>query len=472
MTKRGIVYKLIVTFTSITGVVLLLVGMMLSIWFNREYKIEKIASLDRQMVLIENSTISYLKDNTDANSRGLDEMMQVVKESTGMDTLVIDSMGYIYFVSDDKYKKYEFTKVNLDESVVEALKRGETQSYDYQIEGGEKLSVYISPIYKENAYAGSIIMTGSDDFIKTPLRIYIMIWIIIAVALVISSIIVYYFAQKVLVKPLDEINRAARKLAKGDTAKRVHIDSTDEIGELAESFNIMAESLEDVDKKRKDFISNVSHELRSPITSIKGFVAGILDGIIPSDKENFYLQIVYNEIDRLARLVNDLLDISAMESGKFKLTLSEFNVNEIIRLCILNLESKINEKGLKVEVVFDESRQHVIGDRDRVIQIITNLIENAIKYSSKNGKLEINAYSKGDKVLVSIYNDGPTISKEDINNIWDRFYKSDKSRTNKISMGLGLSIVRLILSQHEQDIWVKNIDDKGVQFTFTLKRVN
>lgn len=472
MTKRGIVYKLIVTFTSITGVVLLLVGMMLSIWFSREYKIEKLALLDKQMVLIENSTISYLKDNTDANSNGLDEMMQVVKESTGMDTLVIDSMGYVYFVSNDEYKKYEFTKMNLSDDIIEALKRGESKSYNHKLESGEIVSVYISPIYKENSYAGSIIMVGNDEFIKTPLRIYVMIWIIIAVALVISSVIVYYFAQKVLVKPLDEINRAARKLAKGDTAKRVYIDSRDEIGELAESFNIMAESLEDVDKKRKDFISNVSHELRSPITSIKGFVAGILDGIIPSDKENFYLQIVYNEIDRLARLVNDLLDISAMESGKFKLTLSEFNINEIIRLCILNLESKINEKGLKVEVVFDESRQHVVGDRDRVIQIITNLIENAIKYSSKNGKLEINAYSKGDKVLVSIYNDGPIISKEDINNIWDRFYKSDKSRTNKISMGLGLSIVRLILSQHEQDIWVKNIDDKGVQFTFTLKRVN
>lgn len=472
MTKRGIVYKLIVTFTSITGVVLLLVGMMLSIWFNREYKIEKFASLDRQMILIKTSTISYLRDNNDTNSESLNRMMQFVKDSTGMDTLVVDSMGYIYFVSSDEYKKYEFTKVNLGEDIITTLKDGGSKSSTYEMNNGEQVSIYISPIYKDNSYAGSIIMIGNDEFIKTPLRVYIMIWIIIIVALVISSIIVYYFAQKVLVKPLDEINTAARKLSKGDTAKRVYIDSTDEIGELAESFNIMAESLEDVDKKRKDFISNVSHELRSPITSIKGFIAGILDGIIPSDKENFYLQIVYNEVDRLARLVNDLLDISAMESGKFKLNLSEFNINEIIRLCTLNLESKINEKGLKVEVVFDESRQHVVGDRDRIIQVITNLIENAIKYSCKKGKLEINAYAKGDKVLVTVYNDGPIIAKEDINNIWDRFYKSDKSRTNKISMGLGLSIVRLILSQHEQDIWVKNIDDRGVQFTFTLKRVH
>ena len=470
MNRRGIVYKLIMIFTSITGVVLLLVGMLLSVWFNREYKLERIALLERQTVLIKSAAEAYLKDKGDINSNEMQQMMQVVKDSTGMDTLLIDKAGYVYYVSNDSLKKYEFTKFPLSEQVANELKEGKSKSRVYTDEDGEKNSVYLSPINFQGVYSGATVMIGADEFIRTPIRVYAIIWVIIVGALVVSSIIVYYFAQKVVIKPLEEINTAARKLAKGDTSKRVYIDSKDEIGELAESFNIMAESLENVDKNRKNFISNVSHELRSPITSIKGFISGILDGIIPNDKEHFYLNLVYNEIDRLARLVNDLLDISALESGKFNLTLSEFDVNEIIRLCILNLEGKINEKGLKVEVVFEEARQYAIGDRDRIIQVITNLIENSIKYSNRNGRLEINAYSRGEKVFVSVYNDGPIISKEDIHNIWDRFYKSDKSRTNKLSMGLGLPIVRLILTQHEQDIWVKNIGDTGVEFTFTLKR--
>lgn len=241
---------------------------------------------------------------------------------------------------------------------------------------------------------------------------------------------------------------------------------------MAQSFNRMARSIEQSDNIRKEFISNVSHELRSPITSIKGFIGGILDGVIPRDKENYYLKIVYDEINRLARLVNDLLDISAMESGKFNLNISEFDINQTTSLCILNLENKIQTKGLNVKATFHEKRCFAIGDRDRILQVMTNLLENAIKYSEDNGQIEVNISTKGEKIFVSIFNSGDILSENDLNHIWDRFYKSDKSRTNKISTGLGLPIVRLILSQHNQDIWVENVEDKGVRFIFTLQRNN
>lgn len=232
----------------------------------------------------------------------------------------------------------------------------------------------------------------------------------------------------------------------------------------------MAESLEKVDNVRREFISNVSHELRSPITSIKGFITGIIDGVIPKDKENYYLNIVNDEVSRLSRLVNDLLDISTMESGKFKLKVAKLDINEIITLCTLNLEGKINEKKIRVEVIFNDSHEYCIGDRDRIIQVVTNLLENAIKYGDEGGRIKVETHAKGDFVYVSIFNSGPNIPKEDVNKIWERFYKMDKARTSKISTGLGLSIVRLILSQHNQDIWVNNIEGKGVKFTFTLKR--
>lgn len=162
--------------------------------------------------------------------------------------------------------------------------------------------------------------------------------------------------------------------------------------------------------------------------------------------------------------------MSAMESGKFNLNISEFDINQTISLCILNLESKIQAKGLNVKAIFHENRCFAIGDRDRILQVVTNLLENAIKYSEDNGQIEVNISTKGEKIYVSIFNSGETISPEDINHIWDRFYKSDKSRTNKISTGLGLPIVRLILTQHNQDVWVNNVEGKGVKFTFTLQR--
>ena len=170
------------------------------------------------------------------------------------------------------------------------------------------------------------------------------------------------------------------------------VNCNNEIGELAESFNMMAECLEKSDTKRREFISNVSHELRSPITSIKGFIGGILDGVIPRDRENYYLKIVYDEVDRLARLVNDLLDMSAMESGKFNLAITEFDINQVISLCILNLEHKIQEKGLNVKATFYNNRAYVLGDRDRIIQVVTNIIENSIKYSNDDGKIKIDVY--------------------------------------------------------------------------------
>ena len=308
----------------------------------------------------------------------------------------------------------------------------------------------------------------NEEYIEAPRKIYVTIWVAIIISLIVLSIIMYYFTNKLLVSPLEEINNAAKRLSRGDVDTRVKIKSNDEIGELSESLNMMASSLEEVDLKRREFISNVSHELRSPITSIKGFISGILDGVIPKDRENYYLNVVNDEVSRLARLVNDLLDISSMESGKFKLIEVPLDINEIITLCILNLESKIKSKI--IEVCFGNKYEYAIADRDRVIQIVTNLIENAIKYGDEKGKIKIDTYSKGNKIYVSVFNSGPNLSKEELNSIWDRFYKSDKSRTNKVSTGLGLPIVRLILTQHGQDIWVKNIENNGVNFTFTLEK--
>lgn len=466
MKKRSIVRRLIITFASITGGVLTVVGVILTLWINLGLAEERINIIDKQISVVEDTVKGYLRQENEYSE--VEKMLSMVCLASNMDGMIADKLGYVYIVSDEKYNNIKYTKIQMTDKMLSKIDSVKKSGKAVKLYQKGKLISYVKPIYSNGDIDGYIIIIPGNY--NNGRKIMTIIWISIVCAMIISGLIINYFAKRLVVKPLEEINSAAKKLAQGEVEKRVEIVSKDEIGELAESFNYMAEALETVDTTRKEFISNVSHELRSPMTSIKGFIGGILDGVIPKDKENYYLKIVYDEINRLVRLVNDLLDISAMEAGKFNLQQIEFDINGVISLCILNLESKIKSKGLNVKAVFDEKRNYVFADRDRIIQVLTNLLENAIKYSDDNGQIEVNTYTKGEKTYISIFNSGDNIPQEDLKNIWDRFYKSDKSRTSKLSTGLGLPIVRLILSQHNEDIWVNNVEGKGVKFTFSLKR--
>lgn len=298
---------------------------------------------------------------------------------------------------------------------------------------------------------------------------YSIIWYSAILAIFISCFVIYYFSQRIIIKPLKQINYAANKISKGEVDKRVNIASNDEIGELGKAFNSMADSIEQIEKNRREFVSNVSHEIRSPITSIEGFIGGILDGVIPKEKENYYLSVTYEETQRLARLVNDLLDLSAIESGQLKMKNEQIDVNEIIRITVIKFEQKIKSKNLNVDVCLQDDNLYVLGDRDRIIQVVTNLLDNAVKYVNEGGEIKICSKIKGQKAYISFFNSGPHIPEEDLRHIWDRFYRGDKSRTVKTSTGLGLSIVRSILTELGEDVWAENKDSGGVLFTFTLK---
>ncbi|WP_304406123.1 cell wall metabolism sensor histidine kinase WalK [uncultured Clostridium sp.] len=469
MKKNSIVRKLIITFSSITGGLLILVGLVLSVGFYRISHYELINTLNKQLDVVSEAVGKYLKYQ-DGSYEDISRLLQISCLTNNMSGVVVDRLGYVYMVSSNEYSDFKYTNIDIENSKIPIDDKIIHKKVLIDGKSNLKVSAFIKPIFTNSQLDGYIIMVENNPVNER--RTIIIIWTAIVLAVIVAGAIVKYFAQLLVVEPIEEINNSAKRLAKGNVQERVKVVGKNEIGELAQSFNTMAQSIEEADNIRKEFISNVSHELRSPITSIKGFVGGILDGVIPRDKENYYLKIVYDEIDRLARLVNDLLDISAMESGKFNLHISEFDINQTVSLCILNLENKIKTKNLNVKAIFHEKRCFAIGDRDRILQVITNLLENAIKYSEDNGQIEVNISTKSEKIFVSIFNSGNILSEYDLNHIWDRFYKSDKSRTNKISTGLGLPIVRLILSQHNQDIWVENVDDKGVKFVFTLQRNN
>ena len=462
--KESINQKIIVTFISVTSIVLIFLGSIITILFNKNYHSTKLSNLEKQMGIIENSINNYLNQQDGSYSQ-LKEIIKMACISTNTEAIITDRLGYVYLVNGEDYQNLMYRKIKLN---TESLSSNiEFKKEVFKVDN-VSIKGYVKAIYEDGEIDGYMIMVMQNESERN-FNMFI-IWITVIIEIIISAIVIKIVTNQIIIRPIDNINNVSKRLAKGEVEKRVVVNCNNEIGELAESFNIMAECLEKSDTKRREFISNVSHELRSPITSIKGFIGGILDGVIPRDRENYYLKIVYDEVDRLARLVNDLLDMSAMESGKFNLAITEFDINQVISLCILNLEHKIQEKGLNVKATFHNNRAYVLGDRDRIIQVVTNIIENSIKYSNDDGEIKIDVYSKGEKVYVDIFNSGECIEEKELNKIWDRFYKSDKSRTNKLSTGLGLPIVRSILSQHNEDIWVKNIEGKGVSFIFTLKK--
>ena len=462
--KESINQRIIVTFISVTSIVLIFLGSIMTILFNKNYHSTKLSNLEKQMGIIENSINNYLNQQDGSYSQ-LKEIIKMACISTNTEAIITDRLGYVYLVNGEDYQNLMYSKIKLNTESLSSNIQFKKEVFKVD---NASIKGYVKAIYEDGEIDGYMIMVMQNESERN-FNMFI-IWITVIIEIIISAIVIKIVTNQIIIRPIDNINNVAKRLAKGEVEKRVVVNCNNEIGELAESFNMMAECLEKSDTKRREFISNVSHELRSPITSIKGFIGGILDGVIPRDRENYYLKIVYDEIDRLARLVNDLLDMSAMESGKFNLAITEFDINQVISLCILNLEHKIQEKGLNVKATFHNNRAYVLGDRDRIIQVVTNIIENSIKYSNDDGEIKIDVYSKGEKIYVDIFNSGECIEEKELNKIWDRFYKSDKSRTNKLSTGLGLPIVRSILSQHNEDIWVKNIEGKGVSFIFTLKK--
>ena len=465
MKRETLLQKLIITFTIILTIVLVSLAWILSMWFRITYFAEKRTQFQQDGEYISKAIKTYNAEKSDIEFGKLQAIVNMSSVGTDADIIISDKLDYIYVYSTIEDNKAIEDKPQISEKDRKLLINGQSVEYI------NKRYTYIYPIIENDEFEGYFIMTTPLSIISKQLhRIYLIVWISALGAMIFASVVLSLVSKKILINPLAQINNVAKKFANGEVNRRVNIESKDEIGELANSFNIMAESLEKVENNRRDFISNVSHELRSPITSIKGFIAGIIDEVIPKDKEAYYLDRVYGEIKRLTRLINDLLDLSTIESGKLKFNMKKININELIRLCIINNEQNIKEKEITLKIELQYENCYVTSDEDKTMQVITNLLDNAIKYCGDNGIIRISTYHKGAKVFVQIYNNGPKIGDEEIRHIWDRFYKSDKSRTNKVSTGLGLPIVRMMLMQQGEEVWVKNNSDIGVTFTFSLTK--
>lgn len=291
-----------------------------------------------------------------------------------------------------------------------------------------------------------------------------------AAALTITFCLVGAFAYR-LVKPLRQMSAAAHSFGAGDFSVRVPVTSADELGQLAVSFNNMANSLSISEGTRRSFIANVSHELKTPMTTIAGFIDGILDGTIPREEQDKYLAIVSSEVKRLSRLVKSMLDLSRIDNGELKLNPANFDITGTIVTTLLTFEQSIDEKQIEVRGLENARAQTVYGDQDLLHQVVYNLIENAVKFTNPGGYISVQVTDGIDRTTVVIENSGQGIAPEELPRIFERFYKTDKSRSkDKNGMGLGLYIVRTILKLHGGDIAVSSVAGQSCRFEFYIPK--
>ena len=298
-----------------------------------------------------------------------------------------------------------------------------------------------------------------------------LVWQIALAALVIFlfAATVVFFTARQMTRPLTAMAQAAGRMARGDFTAQAPAGGSREIQELSRAFNRMGEQLSTLEQSRRDFVANVSHELRSPITSIQGFAQGMLDGTIPAEEHQQYLQVVVDETHRLAKLIQSLLNLSRMENEEVSLAYSDFDLNELARRVLISRMGPIDEKQLEIEADFSEDALTVHADADQIQQVIINLLDNAIKFTPQGGKITLSAFPEGDHVRFRVKDTGIGVSDADAPHIFDRFYKADKAHTVGKGTGLGLAICYRIMERHGQSIRLVS-GQGGAEFEFTLEK--
>ncbi len=273
-------------------------------------------------------------------------------------------------------------------------------------------------------------------------------------------------------RPLMKITEAARQYAQGNFKYALEIYEEDEIGQLADTLNYMSHELGEMDEYQKKFVANISHDFRSPLTSIKGYVEAMLDGTIPPEMQEKYLNIVLMETERLNKLTTGLLALNSFDTKRNRLDITSFDINGVIKNTVSSFEGQCRDRRITIELLFDAKQQYVSADMGKIQQVMYNLLDNAIKFSPNDSVITIETTLRHEKVFISVKDEGIGIPKDSMKKIWERFYKTDASRgRDKRGTGLGLSIVKEIVTSHGEHINGISTEGVGTEFIFTLPRM-
>lgn len=481
--KSNIFVTYFVLFAAIFLITFMILGISLVILVNAYSLNEKTDLLKENTQSIANMVSQTLIVN-DMNSydtlekEQIKDSLNVVSNCIDADVFVCDTGGNVIICRDEG-------------EVTSFLDRSSVCSEHQKYKIADKL---IQRVYEGTAISKTVVNSRDHYVVGTPVRAYngqiigsvfavadagttglvsavIKIFFLVALACLAMGFLFIWIITKRMVTPLQQMSMAAKRFAIGDFSYRINVQGDDELTDLAHAFNNMADSLDKLENSRRSFVANVSHELKTPMTSIAGFIDGILDGTIPSTKQDYYLKIVSDEVRRLSRLVVAMLNMSKIESGDFEMKPKRYNISDQIIHILLTFEQKIEKKSIEVRGLDNIGPHYIIADTDMIYQVIYNLFDNAVKFTNDGGYIEVNVTDFADSVQVSIKNSGEGINSQELSRIFERFYKVDKSRSlDSKGAGLGLYIVKMMVEMHGGRIYARSDSKSEAEFVFTLPK--
>lgn len=435
------------------------------------YTMQSIREQDREMENAAN-TLAEMLHGMPANYNAfvgtiMEGSIAAIQQTTESHVLIVNQWGRVV-----QSTLENGVTADLPQAAVDQVLAG--QSY-------RKQSVFISalgnsytvgvPIYNdlETAVIGCVFVTAPQVRVNTEVRSILMVYLFCGLGVMFLAFVVLYFITRQITRPLNEMAVAARAYAKGDFSRRISMSPDEELGALATTFNQMADSLDRLETMRRGFIADVSHELRTPMTTIGGFIDGILDGTIPPELEQKYLLLVSEEVRRLSRMVNNLLDVARIQSGEISYRMEPFDLTELTHRVVLTLEDRIRDEKIRLQLQLPEEPAYAVGDRDAIYRVVYNLMDNAVKFTPEGGTITVGLQRRGKKLFLAVRNTGDGIPESEVGNIFERFYKTDKSRgQNKKGVGLGLYMVKSIIDAHGEDLFVTSKEGEFAEFAFTL----
>lgn len=486
--RTNIFIKYFCMFAIIITISFTILGTSLIAFIGNSWQKEKKELLSDNVTTVANSVPNfiYTRDEMTAlwnkNKGILANTLGVVAQSINADIFVTDAQGKVIIcpersganVVDFGRCDYHDSLV-IGQSLLDKIDKTFSEKYKTTVTSGpiaDEKATYIivgAPVIMAGNTVGYVISTtpirGADTAISNLLRMFL---ISTAIALLLSFAGAYFLTYHML-KPLQQMSRAAKQFAQGDFSYRVNLNSNDEMADLADSFNEMASELAALEGTRRNFVANVSHELKTPMTTISGFIDGILDGTIPKEKQDYYLGIISDEVKRLSRLVVAMLNMSKIESGDFKMQMSSYDIADQIFRIFVTFEQKINKKRIEILGLDKLVSTSVYADPDMIYQVIFNLVDNAVKFTNEGGFIEASVRQQNGKVFIKIKNSGSGISPEELTKIFERFYKVDRSRSLDVKgAGLGLYIVKSMVEMHGGQITARSEENQYTEFEFWL----
>lgn len=394
--------------------------------------------------------------------------LQALAEYHDCEIWLLSPEGMLYFNSADETVSLHPKKINgFDPLALGSNYYTVGRFFDYFED--DRISV-LAPITSNLNIRGYVAMHMTmDELIHIREDVMVIVYILAGILYMIF-LSVFVLLYLTVLRPLQKITEGTRRFAAGDLKYNIPVHSEDELGRLASSLNYMSDELNNTGEYERNFIANVSHDFRSPLTSIKGYVEAMLDGTIPADLQEKYLRIVLSETERLTKLTNGILTLNSIDRKKNYLSISEFDIHTVIRETAAAFEGICTPRQISIRLFLAEEKLFVSADLGKIQQVLYNLIDNAIKFSRDNSSIEIESDIRHGKVFVSVKDHGVGIPANSLNKIWDRFYKTDASRgRERKGNGLGLAIVKEIINQHEQNITVISTEGVGTEFIFSLE---